>query len=47
MKKLIIFVVLSCASVCLTAQNKKPYATTVGEFFTNPVGYSLEDLSFS
>ena len=37
---------LCMAFVCF-AKNTKPFDTTVGEFFTNPIGYSLDDLSFS
>ena len=47
MKKVIISIFAFCiVSICL-AQNAKPFDTTVGEFFANPLGYSLDDLSFS
>ena len=47
MKKVIISIFTFCiVSICL-AQNAKPFDTTVGEFFANPLGYSLDDLSFS
>jgi alpha-L-rhamnosidase len=47
MKKISIFV---CSFVCacaLFAENFKPQKLTVGEFFENPIGYSLDDLSMS
>lgn len=47
MKKIIASISVLCATFIALAQNTKPFDTTVGEFFTNPLGYSLNDLSFS
>ena len=50
MKKLLFAAILSFICVLSFAGESKaakPHAATVGESFVNPVGYSLEDLSFS
>ena len=49
MKKLFWGMLLAICPMALCASQEagKPYDTTVGEFFSNPVGYSLENLAFS
>ena len=47
MNKTIAVILTLCCAFIGFAQNTKPFDTTVGEFFSNPLGYSLDDLSFS
>ena len=46
-KALAIFFVFSAPLAAAFAAPAKPIEATVGEFFKNPIGYSLEGLSFS
>jgi len=47
MKKVFVFFGALLCSCALFAENFKPKNLTVGEFFENPIGYSLDDLSIS
>ncbi len=47
MKKYIFSLFLSASAVFSAMATIKPFDLRVGEFFSNPLGYSLEDLSFS
>ncbi len=47
MKKIALLLLIYSALPSFGAEGPKPYDPTVGEGFVNPVGYSLEDLSFS